>query len=280
MRTTFTSQDGARLAGEWIFTSKPPRAVAVIHPATGVAGGYYARFAEWLAAERQVHVLIYDYRDTGWSGAIPASESRASMSDWGVSDQSAALDHALDTFSDLPVWTIGHSLGGMCVTFHRNAHRIARHIAVASGPANWKRHPLRFMPAVIAFWFVLGPMLTLLRGYMPGRILGSSANLPPRVFWQWRRWCTSDGFFRVDWGRAMPQPEPGRLTCPVELVAFSDDVMIPPSQVSRLREFFPLANVSFRTIAPETVGLRSIGHIGGFARRSAAAWPRMVPDIA
>ncbi len=279
MRTTFTSDDGARLAGEWRFADVP-RAVAVLHGATGVPAGYYGPFADWMAAQRRVHVLIYDYRDTGWSADGPVRRSRARMSDWGVGDQSAALDHALATFPDLPVWTIGHSLGGMCLAFHENADRIERHIAIASGPAHWTRHPWHFMPQVLAFWFLIGPLATRLRGYLPGAALGLKANLPAGVFWQWRRWCTSRGFHRVDWGGVMPEPQPGRVRCPVELVAFEDDVMIPPDRVRALAAFYPLAEISFRSIAPRAVGLKGIGHVAGFARRSAAAWPRMVPEFA
>jgi predicted alpha/beta hydrolase len=77
----------------------------------------------------------------------------------------------------------------------------------------------------------------------------------------------------------MPAPDLSRVTCPVELVSFADDVMIPPAQVRKLAAFYPQAEVSARTIAPSDVGLKEIGHIGGFARRCAPVWPLMVPDI-
>ncbi|MEM9009690.1 MAG: alpha/beta fold hydrolase [Pseudomonadota bacterium] len=266
--------DGARLVGQWTVPSQP-RAAAVLHGATGVPASYYGRFAAWAAEARGLAVLTYDYRGMGASATGPVREARVSMADWGVRDQSAALDHALMRFADLPVWTIGHSLGGFCLPFHANADRVARHIAVASGPAYWRAHPWRFMPSVLAFWFVLGPAATALLGYLPGHLMGLNADIPGPAYWEWRRWCVRAAFYRPDWGRTLPMP--GRVTCPVDLVGIADDVMIPPHRVAKLAEYFPAAPTRFREIAPADAGVAQLGHIAVFAGRNAGAWPLILP---
>ncbi|MEO0460184.1 MAG: alpha/beta fold hydrolase [Myxococcota bacterium] len=274
----FETDDRFELSGAW-FESPAPERVIVLHGATAVPARYYRRFAEWLTTERNAHVLIYDYRDIGLSAQRSARRSTADMAAWGVLDSAAALDFALDTYPDLPVWTVGHSLGGMCLGFHPNAGRIERHIAIASGPAHWIQHPWTAMPKIVAFWFLVGPACVTTLGYFPGRLFGSKVDLPAAAYWQWRRWCMNAEFHRVDWGRALPEPTPERVRCPVELVAFADDDLIPPHQVKKLGRFYPHAETIFRCIEPEDVGLQRIGHIAGFSARCEPAWAHMVRDV-
>ena len=184
------------LAGQVFEAGGPIRNAIVIHPATGVPQRRYEKFARWVAAHEQAAVLIYDYRDMGRSDPKHPRQSRVTMSDWGIEDQSAALDWLCEDYPDRPVTVIGHSLGGMCVPWHRQADAVSRIIAIASGPAYVTRHPLSFMPAVIWFWYVGGPLLTRLFGYLPGKLVGLGTDLPAGVFWQWRRWCTSKRFNR------------------------------------------------------------------------------------
>ncbi|MDE1145583.1 MAG: alpha/beta fold hydrolase [Azospirillaceae bacterium] len=274
--------DGKRLAGRLVLPvgEGVPKVAVVLHGATGVPRDYYARFAAWLAQARNAAVLIYDYRDFGASATGPANRSDATMAAWGVVDQAAALDFLCARFPVAEIWVVGHSLGGMCLPFHANAGRVARLIAVASGPAHWTKHPLAYMPSVIAFWFLLGPLATAVLGYLPGRLLGLGADLPPGVFWQWRRWCTSRGFYRGDWGRHMPQPVLGRMTGAVTLVAVQDDQMMPPERVRRLADFYPAARIGHRLITPAEAGSKAIGHLRLFAERNARAWPLLLEDAA
>lgn len=271
---TITCPDGRELAGR-LFTPADgaPAMALVLHGATGVPRDYYARFAAWLAGHRQAAVLIYDYRDCGHSARGPVRQARASMADWAVIDQGAALDFLFDRHPGLPVEVMGHSLGGMGLPFHAKADRVRRMTSVATGPAHWRRHPGHFIGKAMAFWFVLGPLATALLGYMPGRILGQGADLPANAFWQWRRWCTSRGFFRGDWGRHLPQPDLGRMKGTVRLVAIEDDPMIPPAVVRDHAAFFPAAAVEHAVIPVAAAGVSAIGHLRIFSERCRAAWP-------
>ncbi|MEM8754002.1 MAG: hypothetical protein AAGF90_13570, partial [Pseudomonadota bacterium] len=200
---TSIAAKGATLTGRWREPSGRAAAVAVVHPAAGVPQSYYAAFAGWLARERSVAVLTYDYRDFGASLARPIREAKATMGDWGAMDQAAALAAArrraeAEPGGAAPLWAIGHSLGGMMTGFHPDAAAVDRLIAVASGPVHWRDHPASYMPQVFAFWAAAGPASTAALGYLPGRALGLGADLPRGVYWQWRRWCLTPGFWRVD----------------------------------------------------------------------------------
>lgn len=272
-QVTLATADGWTLAGRLFLPDGEPLLAIVLHGATGVPRDYYAKFAAWLAGARQAAVLIYDYRDCGWSARGPVRAARSDMGDWAVSDQAAALDWLAARYEGLPLEVVGHSLGGMGLPFHEKADRVRRLTTVATGPSHWTRHPLNYIGKAAAFWFVLGPVATLLLGYLPGRILGQGEDLPARAFWQWRRWCTTRGFYRRDWGRALPQPDLTRMTGEVRLIAVADDPMIPPPVVRDHAAFFPAATISHLVVKPQEVGVKTIGHLRLFSERCKAAWP-------
>ncbi|MEO0503313.1 MAG: hypothetical protein AAFZ14_08310, partial [Pseudomonadota bacterium] len=86
----FKTGDGAELVGRLFLPARAPFACIVLNGATGVPQSYYAHFARWLAAERGMACLTYDYRDVGRSWSGPMADSAADMIDWGTSDQLAA----------------------------------------------------------------------------------------------------------------------------------------------------------------------------------------------
>ncbi len=266
---------GHKLQGQLFLTQEPPRAVAVLNPATGVPQSYYASFAQWLADEHNITCLTYDYRDCGASARRHARESRATMVDWGVYDQQAARDHLSAMFPNRPLWVIGHSLGGLLLSFQQELDRIDRVITVASGPVHFSDHPFSYQFEVAAFWHLLRPFAEILR-YVPGRRLGYGFDLPLGVYRQWRRWCTSRGFFAADIGHRMPMPDWNGLQARMKVVAIKDDVMVPPAAVWRLMQYYPLARKKQLVVDPAAFGLAKIGHIGPFAKRNQAIWDALI----
>ena len=268
--------EGACLAGRVFRGAGTASAAVVLHGATGIPQRFYRSFAAWLAEQHRSVVLTYDHRDFGASATGPVRRSRATMADWGVRDQAAAMDWIMDAHPDLPVDVVGHSLGGLMLPFHPNADRVRRAVIVASGPAHWRRHPARYKPLVMFFWFGGGPALTAAMGYLPGRLMGFGADLPAGVYWQWRRWCTHPRFYEPDYGRALPEPRPERVTARIAFVGVADDVMMPPERVEALQRYYLAAERSFAVLEPSAAGLPALGHLGAFARRNAAAWPHVM----
>jgi len=273
---SFRTADEVSLRGILLEAAKP-KGITLIHGATGVPSSYYKSFAEWLCETKSHHVLIYDYRDNDLKSAKALRQSKTNMADWGLKDQAATLDYGLGEFPNLPLHTIGHSLGGFCTPYHENNNRIVSHTAVNSGLAYWQAHPLYFMAHVILFWFILGPMLTKVLGYLPGQLLGMKTHLPAGVFWQWRRWCINPEFYKVEWGKTLPTPDLDRFKGNLKLVSCEDDNMIPPSCVKRLKQFFPSAKESsFKVLKPEHYGLKKIGHITIFSKKNSKVWPDII----
>ena len=274
---SFLTEDGRRLVG---VLRRPPgqlSAAAVLHGATGAPQTAYGAFADWLAETQGVASLTYDYRDFGASQAGPLRNSHATMLDWGVRDQNAALDETLRLFGgEAPVWVIGHSLGALFLEQQRQIHRVSRVIAVCSGRAHWRDHPLRFAPAVAAFWFFVGPIATAAMGYLPGRRIGFGADLPAGVYWQWRRWCLSQDFADGDLAKAGWDACGDISGLPIRFVAAADDVMIPPETVWRFMSHHQGARWDQLLLRPVEIGAGPIGHLSVFKPRNAAAWPALV----
>ena len=266
---TIRATEGATLHGRLIV---PPgaRAAAVIHPATGVPQGYYAAFAEWLARERGVAVLLYDPRGFGASTDGPVRRSRATMTDWGVRDQQAARDWLAAALPDRPLWVVGHSLGGMMLPFQTGLAGIARVVTVCSGAVHLTDHPWPYRALAASFWWGHGAALTAAVGHVPAWS-GLGAAIPGGVFRQWRLWCTSRGFHSAD--PALPAPDASALTCPVRMVAAADDPMCPPASVWRLMRAYPQASKEQMVLRPDE---RPIGHFGVFRRANAGLWPGLV----
>lgn len=267
--------EGARLAGRFFAAEGPARAHLVLHGATGVPQRFYRAFATWAAA-RGIGVLTYDYRDFGASSRGPLRDSRATMADWGMLDQSAAEAALARLAPEGPLWTLGHSLGGLTFAFRDHDPRVEQIVTVGSGMVHVRDHPPSYLPAALAFWYLLGPIGTAIAGYLPGEKLFLGADLPAGVYWQWRRWCTDRRFFRPDIGTALPEPDFGGQAAHLRMVSMADDQMVPPRAVWRYADAFPEGRIERRLLEPEHLGLKALGHINVFAAGNAAAWPAIL----
>jgi predicted alpha/beta hydrolase len=263
------------LAGRMFLPGGRPRAAVVLHGATGVPHGFYRGFAEWLTGQG-LAVLTYDYRDFGESARGPLKASPATLTDWGIQDQPAAQAELERRLPGVPVWAIGHSLGGVMLPFHPGAGRLKRVIVIGSGLVHLSDHPWPYRAAAAAFWFGPGPLATALLGYLPGRRLGMGADLPAGVYWQWRRWCIRRGFLLGDVGSGLPAPDWQSVTAPVKFVAIADDDTVPPEAVWRAMTLYPEARKRQLVLRPDTPASPRIGHMGAFRRANAHLWPSIL----
>ncbi|MEM7489021.1 MAG: alpha/beta fold hydrolase [Pseudomonadota bacterium] len=266
--------EGAVLRGRLARPDGPPRAMVLVSGATGVPARFYRAFADWLA-EQGLACLTYDYRDFGASGS--ARDSRATMTDWGVRDQQAARDFAAHAVPDVPLWVVGHSLGGMTLPFQTGLERIDRVICVASGAVHVSDHPWPYQAFARAFWAPGLPWLARRLGHLPLQRVGVGHDIPAGVYAQWRRWCLSRRFHGGD--PALGPARPDDLTCAVRMVAVADDALCPPASVWRLMQAYPAARKSQVVIRPEALGLDRLGHLHVLGEHGRAAWPILM-DLA
>lgn len=268
--------EGEVLRGRLVLPKGRPRAALVLHGATGTPAGYYRAFADWAAAERDLAILTYDYRDFGASQCRPMRASRATLADWGRFDQAAALAELARRFPDAPLWVLGHSVGGLWFGWHPAMPRVEWAITLGAGLIHVSDHPLRYRWKARLFWSPPVRALARAAGYLPGQLVGLGADLPRGVYEDWRRWCLTPGWHLSDVGRTLPLPDPARVTARLRTIAVADDDLVPPGAVWRARALYPEAEKEQKVLRPADFGLASIGHIPPFARRNAALWPAIL----
>lgn len=114
----------------WLPAAPPSRAVVLVHGFAEHTGRYDA-FGTWLA-ERGCAVHAYDQRGHGRSaerlGHIGPFEGL-------LDDLDAFLAWVADAHPGLPLYLVGHSMGGLVVTTHLRERRPDIAAAVVTGPA-------------------------------------------------------------------------------------------------------------------------------------------------
>ncbi|MCB1340643.1 MAG: alpha/beta hydrolase [Pseudooceanicola sp.] len=268
--------EGAILQGVLYLPPSPPRAAVVLNGATGVPQGFYRAFAMWLAETQAIACLTWDYRDFGRSATAHPKTSKATMADWAMIDQPAARAEMRRRLPGVPLWVIGHSLGGMLMPMQDGIEDIERMIAVASGLVHHGDHPWPYQGLARLFWFGHVPALVKLLGYLPGRLTGFGPDLPAAAYWQWRAWCTHPHAYFPELGRSLPQPKWHRSAAKADLIALADDPVCPPVSTAKLVGVYGVEQSRYRVIDPRGQGLRKVGHLGAFSRANAALWPQII----
>jgi predicted alpha/beta hydrolase len=257
--------DGRELAAHW-FASPARRAVLVINPATGFPQTFYFRVASY-AAERGYDTLVYDYRGMGASAPPSLATEACRMSDWGLFDMRTALADAAARAAGLPVFTLGHSVGGQFLGLLAN-HALARahvQIAVSVGYWPWEKAPFKYL--AWWFWRVHGPLMLSIKGYVPTGGGWSGLPLPRGVFEEWRRWCLRPTHFGPDLHTYLSDNVFDAIRAPLLNVGFDDDPIATPRTVAELDKFYPDAARETRWFTPAEAGSDRIGHEGFFASR-------------
>ena len=257
--------DGRELAAHWI-AAPARRAVLVINPATGFPQSFYFRVAGY-AAERGYDTLVYDYRGMGASAPPDLASEGCRMSDWGRFDMRTALAEAATRAAGLPVFTLGHSVGGQFLGLLTN-HALARahvQIAVSVGYWPWEHAPFKYL--AWWFWRVHGPLMLALKGFVPTGGGWSGLPLPRGVFEEWRTWCLRPGHFGPDLATYLSDNVFSQIRAPMLNVGFDDDPIATRRTVAALDKFYPNAARETRWYSPRDAGSDRIGHEGFFASR-------------
>jgi predicted alpha/beta hydrolase len=261
---SFQARDGRALAG-LLSEADKPRGALVINGATGFRREFYLKFAAYCAA-RGYHTLVYDYRGMGSSAQQPLSAEPARMSEWGTLDMPAALEALARAFPQLPLGTVGHSVGGQLIGCMPN-HALARaHIMIASSTGYWRRQRWPFRYLALVFWKLYGPLALQLYGFVPQGRLWTGLPLPRGVFLQFRDWCLSAAPFGPLLDAVFSDSHFAAVRAPLLAWGFSDDRIATPAAVEALLQSYSRAQVERRWTSPAQAG-GHIGHHGFFAEQ-------------
>jgi predicted alpha/beta hydrolase len=271
---TIAARDGRALAGLYLEADQA-RGALVVNGATGFPREFYLKFARY-CVQRGFHTLVYDYRGMGASRSGPTAEEPARMSDWGRLDMPGALAWLEARRPGLPLFTLGHSVGGQMIGCMDNQAAARAHVMIATSIGYWRSQRVPFRYQALTFWKVYGPLELRLRGYVPQGTLWRGQALPPNVFLEWRRWCLRPEHFAPE--LAGESSQFAAVRAPVLSFSFSDDPIATPKAVTALLALYPNARVERRSATPAEAGVRAIGHHGFFSERHRETLWRPVLD--
>ncbi len=258
------------------FRPDEARMAVLMSAGTGFPRGFYGRFARWMAAHGAV-VLTYDYRGIGGSRPEDLAAMRMDYPDWGRLDMPAALEALKTAAPGLPVFHVGHSVGGHFVGFMPNQDEIARHAFVSVGSGWWGGHHRTYNSFELTFWLVLGPHDLSKHGYVRSGKLWRGTDLPRGVFQTWKRWCLKPSYFLKELADGALDPQQfDRVKAPIRSWIFSDDPIATPDTGARLLTAYPGAPSEILTRRPEDFGVRRIGHEGAFRKGMEPLWTEIL----
>ncbi len=262
---TLEASDG-RALGALLLEPRAARGALCINGATGFRREFYLKFAAYCAG-RGYCTLVYDYRGIGVSARAPLRSETARMSEWGRLDMPAALATLAQRYPQLPLVTLGHSVGGQLIGCMPNQGRARAHVMIATSTGYWRRQRAPFRYQALLFWKVYGPLILHRRGYVPRGLVWSGEPLPPGVFLQWRRWCLSPAGFGAALDDDMSDAGFAAVHAPLLSWGFTDDPIATPAAVQALLQSYTQASIERRWTSPREAGVRAIGHHGFFSER-------------
>jgi predicted alpha/beta hydrolase len=269
-----TASDGYTLAATE-YVSAAPHAQIVIAGATAVPQGFYRRFAEY-AATQGYRVITFDYRGVGKSAPPQLRGFRMDYRDWGRLDLAAAIEHCDPA---LPLHLVGHSYGGHAIGLLPNHARIrsAYVFGTGAGWSGWMPRLERLR--VFALWWLIGPPLVRLKGYLPFRMLGMGEDLPIDIFYQWRQWCRFPRYFFDDPEQHPLRAQFAQVRVPIVVANAIDDAWAPPRSRNAFMTGYTNSDWRGVDIDPRLQGIGAIGHMGYFRSKAESLWQPVLEEF-
>ena len=264
------TQDGRTLRGDHILpTHRPPHAAVLCCASTATPRYIYKKFATHLARQGFASIL-FDYQGISESRTLPLRQDPATKRSWASLDMPAALDRLEEEHPALPLFLLGHSVGGQLMGLMPNRHKLCAVASFAATYGYWGYMPSPTRYGVFALWHGVMPVALRLLGYTPARLFGFGEDMPAGVGADWARWGRRPDYFEPELSQ-----EPGfvDLTIPWLNVLASDDAVASPQSAEALMRAYPNMERELIVLRPEEYGLKAIGHMGFFKESHAALWP-------
>ena len=245
------------------------KAAIFIASATGVKQALYYKFAQFLSEQGFV-VYTFDYGGIGDSLNKPLALFQTSASLWAENDAQALVQFINNKHHDLPLFAIGHSIGGQLLGLIPSNHLFDGVLLVATQTGYWRMWKGTAQVKMAFLWYFIAPLALKIYDYFPGKILGSCENLPKGMAMQWRKWCMSKNYLFDDIDNAKQSFK--RINCPIVCYSAADDWFAPENVVNWLSQRYENANLKRVHLKAKDFNLKSIGHFGFFRSDKQVLW--------
>jgi len=268
---SFLARDGVKLGGI-VMAPKQAKAALLISSATAVTTEFYTNFARY-AASRGFVCLLFDCRGVGKSKPESLKGYKAEMSDWGKLDAPAALDELQCQAPDLPLFTLGHSVGGHFIGFMDNHAKITANAFIGVGSGYWGLHRATEWFLEFMFFYIIGPINVWRNGYLKHQGRWQGTDLPAGVYWQWRKWCLTAQYMMKDLHAGkLGEHWFDKVKSPIRSFGFTDDPVVTPKSLAKTLSWYPSSPNTTVWVSPNDLGSKRIGHMGAFSRKNSRFW--------
>jgi predicted alpha/beta hydrolase len=242
---TVDSEQLAHTEIRFFRSDKPARSVVVVLPAMAVGAGFYEPLAHALNNEG-IDCVLSDWRGHGTSSLRASRRQNYDFHTLVNTDIHAVIEATRRRYPQLPLITLGHSLGGQLSLLYAATHagKIDGTILVASGSVYFRAFPFPHDIKVL-FATQLFSLLAKIVGYFPGNRLGFGGREARGVIADWAYQGRS-GRYRL--GRSVDDVESqlAALSLPVLGVSIENDMMAPPGALAHLTGKLANATVTRR----------------------------------
>ncbi len=259
------------LAGKVYTPSDNIKAAVFIAPATGIKKEFYHWFAQYLA-ENQYGVITFDNTGIGESLAGHINNCEVSLQSWGEVDMYFVLETLKKRFPDMPYHLIGHSAGGQLVGLMSNSHDLSSMFNVACSSGRLKNMDLSYRMKATFALNIFMPVSNLLFGHAKAQWFGMGEPLPQHVAKQWKEWCNGKGYVKTAFDTTVKEHWYDTLELPSMWINAIDDDIAIDKNVRDMIDVFTKLKSETLTLTPKEHGLKQIGHMKFFSRKSKVLW--------
>jgi predicted alpha/beta hydrolase len=254
-----------------------PSTAVLVACGAGIPARFYYGLARYLAG-RGAAVLTFDYRGIGTSRVGSLRGMASGMDDWAFHDLGAAVALAGDTYPDLPLSVVAHSVGTLMIGAAHGAARLSRSVFIGAHTGYWRDYHAKWRWPLFLVWHAFMPAVSRIVGFFPGRALRLGEDLPRQVALDWAgRLRPALVRTQEDERRFGPYLHRyAEFRAETLVLSISDDAFAPPEAAERLLAMFPSIVAVRETVTPASLGQSRLGHLG-FLRRGPGKhlWPRI-----
>jgi len=226
-------------------SDKPARSVVVVLPAMAVPAAYYLQLAHALNNEG-IDCVLADWRGHGSSKQRASRKHNYDYHTLVNTDIHAVINWTRQRYPQLPLITLGHSLGGQLSLLYAATHprNIDGVILIASGSVYFRAYPF---PHDIKVFFgtQFFSLVSKIVGHFPGKKLGFGGHEARGVISDWA-YQGLRGKYRLGKSVDNVEIQLEKLSLPVLGVSIESDTMAPPGALAHLTGKLANATVTRR----------------------------------
>lgn len=273
MNIKVMTEDGYELEGT-LYESPDARAVVVINPGTATKTIFYDAFARFLSGHGY-HVFLWNYRGFCESRNGSLRNSKIRFTDLGRYDIPAVIEMLKINYPNLPLFCVGHSVGGQQIGLANNHNKLDGLIAIAVSGGYFFNMPLGYRLKALAFFKVIVPLFDVLFGYVPAGKLNLMEDLPSLLAKEWGRWCSEPEylFSKKVVGVTLPEHTYKDIDFPVYVLVADDDEISTSKNVQNFwQNVRSSKQIEFKTYKSIQFSQGKIGHFGYFKKVNRDIW--------